>query len=313
MTKSRKNHIPDVLIIGGGPAGLSAFRWCVEFGLSSVLVEADTEFGGQLRSIYNPISNYLGRVTQNGREMLAHFLSQIAGLEKHAIINCSVIEFDPQTITAMLSNGETLRSRTAIIATGVRRRQLGVPGEREFIGRGILESGAKDKAAVKGKTVAIIGGGDAALENALILSEFADKVYVIHRRAELSARSEFVKPSIDNAKIEFVLDSTVNEFLGDGQLSAISISKSGIERRFEVEAALIRIGVQPNSENFGDGIERDPSGYIMVDRLGAASVENVFAIGDVANPSSPTISTAVGNGATAVKVAFHLICGRSGS
>src|SRR3954467_8381273 len=169
----------DVMIIGGGPAGLSAFLWCHDLGMTSILIEKQSEVGGQLLSIHNPITNYLGRTATNGREMLGHFLSQIEDLQTRAILNTSVVEFDPNKIVATLSNGQTLEARAAILATGVRRRRLGVPGENEFVGRGILESGARDKNSVTGKHVAIIGGGDAALENAMILSGYAEKVFVI--------------------------------------------------------------------------------------------------------------------------------------
>jgi thioredoxin reductase (NADPH) len=304
MTKSRKHEKSDVLIIGGGPAGLSTFLWCRELGLSTVLVEKNAEFGGQLLWIHNQINNYLGRTAENGREMLDHFISQIYGLDKFAIVGNSVVGFDPETVTATLSNGDTIPARTAVIATGVRRRQLGVPGEREFAGRGILESGARDKELVGGKRVIIVGGGDAALENALILADLAEKVYVVHRRPGFSARPEFVRRATQNPKVEFVLDSTVNEFRGHDRLSTVSVSVKSSDTIIDVDAALIRIGVQPNSELVAGKAERDPLGYIIVDHSTRTSLPNVFAVGDIAAPNSPTVSSSVGTGATAAKEIF---------
>ena len=182
--------------------------------------------------------------------MLEHFLSQIEGLGSGAILNTSVVEFDTEKIAATLSNGQTLEPRAAIIATGVRRRRLGVPGEKEFAGRGILESGALDKASVAGKRVAIIGGGDAALENASILSEFAEKVYLIHRRSAFSARPEFIESASRHPNIEFIFDSVITDLKGDKTLSSIELRAGSSPRTIETDAALIRIGVQPNSEIF---------------------------------------------------------------
>src|SRR3954469_11623347 len=155
MTNSSNNPArKDVLIIGGGAAGLSAFHWCHELGMSCVLLEQHRELGGQLLSVHNPILNYLGRTAANGRELLGYFLAQIEDLENGAIINDPVIEFDPQQIRATLSGGRVAETRSAILATGGRRRRLGIPGEKEFVGRGILESGALEKRSVTGKRVA---------------------------------------------------------------------------------------------------------------------------------------------------------------
>jgi len=168
MTNSRKNVGDlDVLIIGGGPAGLSALLWCQDLNMSALLVESGDELGGQLLKIYNPITNYPGRFARDGREMAEHFLASLGDLTGRVRLNSKVVSFDAGNILATLESGEVLKARAAIIATGVRRRKLGIPGEDDFVGRGILESGAKDRESVKGKRVAIIGGGDAALENAL--------------------------------------------------------------------------------------------------------------------------------------------------
>jgi thioredoxin reductase (NADPH) len=308
MTKSSKiPDKPDVLIIGGGPAGLSAFKWCPELEMSAILVEGSGEFGGQLLSIHNPITNYLGRTAANGREMLRHFLSQIEGLENGAILNISVEKFDPHAITATLSNGQTLEARAAIIATGVRRRRLGVAGETEFAGRGILESGALDKRSVAGKRVAIIGGGDAALENASILSEFAAKVYVIHRRSEFSARSEFVESASRHPNIEFIFNSVITELKGGDALSAVELRTGPSTQTIEIDTVLIRIGVQPNSEIFSETINLSSSGYVEVDEMGTTNIANVFAAGDVVFQISPTLQSSTGAAATAVKAIFNLI------
>jgi thioredoxin reductase (NADPH) len=159
---------------------------------------------------------------------------------------------------------------------------------------------------VVGKRLAIIGGGDAALENALILSEYAKRIYVIHRRSEFTARPEFVNAAIASPVIEFLINSKVVELKGTDLLSSLVVSNVSQESTIEIDAVLIRIGVQPNTEIFSGGIDLDPQGYIRVDHLCATNVRNVFAAGDVANPVSPTISSAVGNAATISKVIFSM-------
>jgi len=305
---SNKKKAVDVLILGGGPAGLAALLWSADLGMSSRLFER-SRLGGQLFQIHNPITNYPGRSTENGSEMAAYFMQSLGDLSDRIVSGANVISFDASSITASLESGETYSGRAAVIATGVSRRQLGVPGESQFVGRGILESGAGQKGETAGKRIAIIGGGDAALENALILSEFAARVYVIHRRDRFSARNEFVSRVKENDKVEFLFDTTVASINGDEHARSLTI-KTGADpstRELEIDLVLIRIGVKPNTEIFQKHLELDDRGYVVVDALGRTSASNVFASGDVANPVSPTISTAVGSASTAVKAIYSLI------
>ena len=310
MTNSRNlSDAVDVLIIGGGPAGLSAFLWCSELGMSSMLIEESAEFGGQLLSIYNPITNYLGRSAANGREMLTHFLEQLGELNSSSVCSSRVVSIDPNELSATLSDGRIISSHAIILATGVRRRRLGIPGESEFAGRGILESGAKEKASVAGKRVAIVGGGDAALENALILAEHAEKVFVIHRRDEFTARPEFVSKAQENARIKFVLSSEIDQITGGDQLRSISVRdlNTSSKREIVLDNLLVRIGVEPNSGLVKGIADLDDRGYIEVDRLCRTSHPKVFAVGDVSNPISPTLASATGSAAAAAKAIYSLI------
>jgi len=306
MTNSRKNNGFDVLIIGGGPAGLSALLWCNDLKMDALLLESGNELGGQLLHIYNPITNYPGRFAQNGREMTRHFLASVGDISKNVRLNSRVVSFDASSIAATLESGEVIKARSAIIATGVRRRKLGIPGEQEFVGRGILESGARDRETVKGKRVAIIGGGDAALENALILSEYAEKIYLIHRRNEFSARNEFISQTKAKNNIETLTDTIATSINGDDGMRSISIvDRIGARQaEIEIDALLIRIGVEPRSELFRCSGAIDESGYLTVNHVCQTSSSCVYAVGDVANPVAPTISTAAGTGALAIKT-FH--------
>src|SRR5690606_25615147 len=179
----------DAVVIGGGPAGMSAAVWFDDLGLSVLIVEKAAELGGLMRSIFAPITNYLGREAANGREMSERFAAQLSsriGVKLSA--EATALDAAENFIEC---GGEKIGYGVLVFAAGVRRRML--PAAMEFSGDGILTSGAKERALVQGRRVVIVGGGDAALENALILSEYADAITVVHRPDEFSARSESVE------------------------------------------------------------------------------------------------------------------------
>ena len=206
----------------------------------------------------------------------------------------------------VLADGSQFRARSIVIATGVSRRRLGIPGEAEFFGRGVLESGEKAKDQVAEKRVMIVGGGDAALENALIISRTAERVFVVHRRSEFSARDEFVEGCLKNEKIEFILDSRAVAIIGNTAVAAVEIENiaSGERTQISVDAVLIRLGEVPNTELFAGQICLDQRDFVVVNSDCSTSFPNVYAVGDVANPLAPTISGAVGMGATAARSIF---------
>ncbi len=221
---SKKSFDADVIIIGAGPAGLSAATWCVELGLDTIIFEKEAEPGGQLLRIFNPVTNYLGLETANGRELRDHFLHTFESRKPVTRLSAKITEIDPVGKSIVTTGGDRLTARALIIATGVRRRRLNVPGEEKFIGKGIIDSGSKEKEKAENKRVVIVGGGDAALENALILADFASKVYVVHRRSELSARSEFTEKARQNPKIEFRLETVVNAIKGGSKVESVELT-----------------------------------------------------------------------------------------
>ena len=298
--------LKDVLIIGGGPAGLSALLWCNELGLSAILLDRGSELGGQLLWIHNEIKNYPGRIAKNGREMRDHFLANFNHIEKQVMLNAEVVSFDASTITATLADGKSVRARFAIIATGLRRRRLGVPGEEEFVGRGILESGSGQRRLAKGKRVAIIGGGDAALENALILSERADKVLLIHRRNKFRARESFVEQVKQTRNVEILLNQTVSSINGDGTVHSVDIRSERETETIPVDLVLIRIGYIPNTEFFVGQVKLDKDGFVVVGQNGKTDLKSIFAVGDSAMPDSSTIAGSSGTAASAIKKIFAL-------
>jgi thioredoxin reductase (NADPH) len=294
----------DVIIIGAGPAGLSAARWCDELGLDTLLLERSTSVGGQLPSIFNPIKNYLGVEAENGQAFLELITPQLDNSEFDQWTETTIQTVDLRAKTVSLESGEHLRSLAIIIATGVRRRELGIEGEREFVGKGIIESGSRDRELFAGHDVCVIGGGDAAAENALLLAEVCPTVTVVHRGKKLRARREFVEQLQPNHRITVFTESVVTRIIGEDQVQAVEVlRKEGLKPfQLAVRGVLIRIGVQPNTELFADQIQLDEAGYVAVNGEQETSVPFVFAIGDVANPLAPTIAGATGAGATAAKV-----------
>jgi thioredoxin reductase (NADPH) len=299
----------DVAIIGGGPAGISAALWCSDLGLKAVLLEQENEFGGQLLRTHNAIENYLGVEAPDGRHLRDIFVKHAAGAKYDRVLSAKVKSADLTNKILKLASGKEVSANAIIIATGVRRRKLEIPGEGDFIGRGVLVSGVGERDKVRAKRVVIIGGGDAALENSLLLSEYADKVLVLHRREHFSARTTFLERARNSANIEIMNPVTVRSINGDAVVSGVSIrnESSGECSDLQADAVLIRIGVQPNTETFREQIELDDNGYVLTDNACATSLAGVFAVGDVANPKAPTISGAVGTGATAAKAIVDLL------
>lgn len=294
----------DVIIIGAGPAGLSAAFWCDELGLDTLVLEQAEQIGGQLHRVYNPIHNYLGLKTSNGQELLEIFSRDVDEAEFDLWTGTEIDSVDLRARRISLRSGEVLQSISIIIATGVRPRTLGIPGEKELAGKGVIESGTRDRDLFKGQDVCVIGGGDAAVENALLLAEVCPTVTVVHRGKKLRARREFAERVQPNNRITVFTESVVTRIIGDTEVEAVEIQRKGGLKPFQlaVRGVLVRIGVEPNTDLFREQLAVDEKGYVAVNRECETSVPMVFAIGDVSNPAAPTISGATGAGATAAKV-----------
>ncbi len=302
----------DVVIIGAGAAGLSAALWCDELGLDTLLLEQSERYGGQLHSVYGAINNYPGLPAANGSEFLERFAERVADADFDLWTGVAIDKVDLKAKKIRLASGEELQAISIIIATGVRRRQLGVPGEQEFAGKGVVESGTRDRATLAGHDVCVIGGGDAAAENALLLAEVCPTVTLIHRRKKLRARQSFVEQLQGQHCITIFPESTVTRILGEARVEAVEILRRDALKPFQmaVRGVVIRIGVEPNTELFRDQIKLADNGYVTITAEHETNVANVFAIGDVANPLAPTISSAAGSGATAAKVIASRLSGR---
>jgi len=304
----------DAIIIGAGAAGLSAALWCEELGLDVLVLEAGAELGGQLLNVYNPINNYLGLRAGDGRELRDRFAAQIADCEFDLWTETEIESVDVKARRVALRSGEELQAISLMIATGVRRRRLGIPGEAEFAGRGVVDSVMRDRASLAGRDVCVIGGGDAAAENALLLAEVCPTVTLVYRGKRLPARAEFVERLRSEHCITIFTESEAQRIIGTEQVEAIEILRRGAIKPFQmaVGGVLVRVGVEPNAELFRGQVQQDERGYITVTSEQETSVENVFAIGDISNPRAPTISSATGAGATAAKVLAARLGKKSG-
>ena len=294
----------DVIIIGAGPAGLSTAFWCDELGLDTLVLEQAERIGGQLHRVYNPIGNYLGVKARNGEELLELFTRDVDAAEFDLWTQTAISSVDLKAKRVSLASGESLQSIAIVIATGVRPRELGVPGEKEFVGKGLIESGARDRELFAGKDVCVVGGGDAAVENALLLAEVCATVTLVHRGKRLRARREFTGRLQSNHCITVFTESVLTRIIGNEAVEAVEIQRKQGLKPFQlaVRGVLIRIGVEPNTELFREQLETDEKSFIKVSSQQETSVPMVFAVGDVSNPLAPTISSATGAGATAAKI-----------
>ena len=299
----------DLIIAGAGPAGLTAGVYAARARLDVVLYEKMLP-GGQVAAT-DLVENYPGFPKGiSGSELMSRIAEQA---EKFGLnVESKSVEKICRRGNLCLvktEDGEEHPSKTVIVATGAEPKSLGVPGEAKFKGRGISYCATCDGPLYQGKKVAVVGGGDSAVEEALFLTRFAEKVYLIHRRDKLRATQLLQNRTFENKKIEFVWDSVVTEIRGEKSLESAVIKNVKTERLSElgVDGLFVYIGTVPNSDLFEEDIERDNRGFIITDQDMATSIEGVFAAGDVRSKLLYQIATAVGDGATAAFAAEKFI------
>nr|WP_052217225.1 thioredoxin-disulfide reductase [Thermincola ferriacetica] len=290
----------DIVIIGGGPAGLTAGMYAARAALKCILIERGMP-GGQAATT-DQIENYPGFPEGIGGPDLMMNMHQQAlkfGLEtKFGEVN--ELKKDGQWFFVNVS-GQDIKARSVIIATGTESLNLGVEGEQRFRGRGVSYCATCDGAFFKGLKVAVIGGGDAALEEGMFLTRFASKVYLVHRRNEFRATKVVQERLREFPQIELVLNSVVTSILGDSKVEAIKVKNlaTGEEKAIAVDGVFVYIGQKPNSELVKDMVQLDERGYIITDQNMQTSLPGLFAAGDVRVTPLRQVVTAVSDGAVA--------------
>lgn len=297
-------HIYDMIIIGGGPGGYTAALYASRAGLDTLVMERMTP-GGQL-GLTGEVENYpgfdegidgftLGMKMQQGAERFG------AKTEYAEVIDLSLFG----DIKEIKTTAQTYLARTVVISTGANPRHLGVEGEDSLTGRGVHYCAHCDGRFYKGRTVAVVGGGNSAVQDALYLSRLASKVYLIHRRDTLRATKIYHAPLMESENVEFVWDSRVVGFITDGVLRGVNTEnlKSGELKNIECDGVFVSIGRSPATEFLSDKVPLDPQGYIVADESTETGIPGVYAVGDVRTKALRQIVTAASDGAIAVHMA----------
>lgn len=288
----------DTIILGGGPAGFSAGIYASRGAVSTAMVDINM-MGGQ-PSNYLELENYPGFSTIGGFELMEKFEEHADkfGVEKFPMQEIEKIDLlsNPKII---LTKENEFRAKTVIIATGAQPMKLGVAGEKEYVGRGVSYCAVCDGAFYKGKTVAVVGGGNAAVEEAMYLTKFADKVYLIHRRDALRADKIVQERAFKNEKLEFVWDSVVKEIKGEDLVNTVVTEnvKTHELSNLAVNGVFPYIGIVPNIEHINGQLEQDKGGFIITDETMKTSVDGVYAVGDVRHTPLRQVITAASDGA----------------
>ncbi len=286
----------DTVILGGGPAGLSAAIYSSRGAVSTAIIDTNM-FGGQ-PSNYLELENYPGFQMVGGYDLMEKFEEHADkfGVHKFPMQEIKSIDLKSKKI---ITNEHEFNAKTIIIATGAQPMKLGVPGEKEFVGRGVSYCAVCDGAFYKGKIVAVVGGGNAAVEEAMYLTKFADKVYVIHRRDELRADKIVQERAFKNEKLEFIWDTVVKEIKGSDLVNSVVLEnvKTKEVSELSINGIFPYIGMSPNVENFTGQLQQDARGFIITDETMATSVEGVYAVGDVRTTPLRQVITAAADGA----------------
>ncbi len=291
----------DLIIIGAGPAGLSAAVYAARAELDFIVIEGSMMQGGQVLTTYD-VDNYLGLPGIGGFDMGMKFAGHAKKLGV-TFVTENVISMEIQrNVKSVKTDKNTYETKTIIIATGAVHKKAGIPGETEFTGKGVSYCATCDGAFFKNKVTAVVGGGDVAVEDALYLSRMCGKVYLIHRRDEFRAAKSLVKKARETDNIEFVLDSVVEKIDGENKVRSINIrSKKGATiKTLEVDGVFFAVGMQPVTAFVDKNIEMNEAGYIIAGEDCATNIPGVYAAGDIRTKQLRQIITAAADGANAV-------------
>ena len=314
---------PELLIVGGGPAGVSAALWAVSLDLQALLIDEGTAIGGTLHHLYFAPRDVTGVREVDGAGLAAIYAQQLADVavpvrtgvrvarieathadsisgEARAPIRVpgawSPAGADRAPVAVVTHAGERLEAQALLIATGTRRRRLEVPGERELEDRGVSYSANGDREQLRGRIVAVAGGGDAAYANAMILARLGCVVTLVVREKP-RARPEFQAGVAAFPAITVLTHTRVRAIEGSTKVEAVALDGADGATRLPVEAIVIKAGMLPNSEWLGDAVARDAEGFVIVDARQRTSLARVWAAGDIVRPALPSIAVAAGGAA----------------
>lgn len=291
----------DIVIIGSGPAGITAGIYGIRAGFDTLIIERTGMGGGQVLSTYE-VDNYPALPGINGFDLgmkMQEHAEQL-GLEMRT---CDVLQVENSgDVKKIVTSDGEIEAKALVIASGATHAKLNVKGEAELAGRGVSYCATCDGAFFKNKTAAVIGGGDAAVEDAVFLSEICEKVYLVHRRDKLRAAKSLQDKLFAKDNVEILWDSVVSRIEGTGKVEALLLQNVGNHetRRIDVSGVFVAIGMKPETERFKELVEMDENGYIKADETCETNVPGIVAAGDVRTKRLRQIVTAVADGANAI-------------
>jgi thioredoxin reductase (NADPH) len=301
----------EVIIIGSGPAGYTAAIYTARAQLNPLVIASSVEPGGELMKT-TEVENFPGFPEGlMGPDLMANFQAQAERFGAEILFD-DVVEVDLSSDVKIVKTGmgETFQAKAVIISTGAAYRELGLPKEKELSGHGVSWCATCDGFFFREKVIAVVGGGDSAMEEASFLTKFASKVYIIHRRDTLKASKIMQQRAFDNPKIEFVWNSAVSELIGDAKLEGVMVENlvTGEQSKLDIEGLFIAIGNDPRVTLVENQVELTEDRFIKVDgRSSRTSLPGVFAAGDVIDPTYRQAITAAGSGCVAALDAEHYL------
>jgi len=295
----------NIIIIGSGPAGLTAALYTARAQLEPLVISGN-QLGGQI-SITSEVENYPGFPQGTTGPELVQLMQQQAERFGARLLIDEVTEVSLKggPPFSVKTYADTYTADAVIVTVGASPRRLGVPGEEQFIGRGVSYCATCDGFFFRDKEVLVVGGGDSAIEEGLFLTRFATQVRVVHRRQELRAGETLKRRALANQKLSFLLDTVVEEIRGNGKVEAVRLRnlKSDQVRELATDGVFIFIGHDPNSQLFAGQLDMDDQGYLVVDRKMMTNIPGVFAAGEIMDPIYRQIATSVGQGCAAAMMA----------
>jgi thioredoxin reductase (NADPH) len=303
-----ENKIYDVVIIGAGPAGMGAAVYAKRAGLDCAVVDRSPVSGGQVLTTYD-VDNYLGIPNISGGDLSERFREHVDRLGVE-FITADVVKIEDNTDNKIITTDEgEIITKSIVLATGAVHSMLNIPGEKKLAGMGVSYCATCDGAFFRNRTVAVVGGGDVAVEDAVFLAGLCRKVYLIHRRDKLRAAFDIQKKLMSMENVNIIWDSEVTQICGDDIVEKIEIKnkKTGDSNFLDVNGIFIAVGVVPNTKLLKGIVEMDEKGYVIADETCMTSAPGIFVAGDIRRKPMRQIITAVADGANAINSAQNFL------